>query len=115
MDMLLVKPNDFACHCGAEGQTRCDVVMQWALGQYKTTKEKLLDQAVWALHWQYGAAIDGIATDQWSRIDTKVWWDREEPFKTNIQCDDVLDGIAFTLKAYFDQFGEFAPYMKDEQ
>ena len=102
----MIKKDDFACSCGAEGKTRCAVVTDWALQHYKTTKEKLLTTAVYTLNWDYDAHITGIENDQWSRIDTATY---DKSFETHIQCDDLLDGVAFTLKAYFDRYGNVNP------
>jgi len=79
--------------------------MAWALNKANVAKEDLLTWAVYALNWGYGASITGIDNDQWSAISTETYG-KEDKFQTYIQCDDVLDGIAFTIKAYYDKFGE---------
>lgn len=61
------------------------------------------------LNWNYHASIDGIYADQWLGIASSTFGhpDGEEPaFGTFIQCDQAEDGLAFTLKAYYDKYGD---------
>lgn len=117
-DPLHVEPSDFACNCAADGKERCAAVMAWALDYLSTTngtiearpvaRENFLSHVVSYLNWQYNASITGIANDQWSRIDSETYrepGDEKPVFRTGIQCDSVEDGLAFTLKAYYDEFG----------
>jgi hypothetical protein len=131
---LDVKPRDFACSCGRragkdnKNVDRCEAIMKWALDHLSTdrngeiihgkvTKENLLTSVVYELQWAYGASITGIDCDQWCAISTSTHdathnketdgYDPVDPpkFTTYIQCDDVEDGLAYTLKAYYDEFG----------
>lgn len=92
----------FACSCSTEGKTKCAETLAWAYEKLHTTAEHFVTRVIFQLHWQYGAEITGIPTDQWSRVDTKTW--TGEDFDTHIQCDFVEDGLAFTLKAYDERF-----------
>ena len=125
---LSVAPDDFACRCSPESERRCDAIMAWALeflstdqgGEVhsgSTTRENLLTAAAYALSWTYRAQITGISADQWSIVTTSTYDavpdgdGRYQPvsppaFVTAIQCDTVEDGIAFTLRAYYEQFGK---------
>lgn len=116
--------HDFACSCGDEGKARCDAMMEWALNFLSTyengelapkptTRENLLTHVVYKLSWDYHAHITRIVNDQWSRVDSEGHFG-DDDFKTFIQCDRVEDGIALTLRAWYDRFGPKRPYPEDE-
>jgi len=107
-DTELVSTNDFACSCSDEGKKRCDRIRKWALDYLKATPEDFLTKAVHSLNWDYGATIEGILNDMWSRIDIKQWNHPkdEEPFNVSITCDRVEDGLAFALKVYHQKYGD---------
>lgn len=103
-----VAAKDFACRCGARERRRCDRVLKWAMKFLGIDeRERLMDAVVSKLHWDYGAEISRIGTDQWHGIWTEPYEDGG--FKTYIQCDRLLDGLAFTIRAYYDEYGAEKP------
>ena len=108
-----VKNPDFACSCTDEGKAECGAVVDWACQQlthaHRTvTRENLLTAVVFELAHGYRAAIQGIYCDMWCGISTDIYHPEgeTEEFSTFIMCDKVEDGIAYTLKAYYDKFGD---------
>jgi hypothetical protein len=97
--------------------------MAWALdylsrdkdGQphaHPVTRENLLSAVVYTLTGAYSASITGIDCDQWCLITAATYGynpAEDDGFATAIQCDDAEDGIAFTLKAFYDHYGPGRP------
>lgn len=130
-DALFVDVDDFACRCDDAVAARCDAIMAWALEHLSTgrggelqvgkvTRENFLTAFVYALNWNYRAQITGIANDMWSMVTTETYDAvRDEAgqyaplvpptLTTAIACDDVSDGLAFTLRAYYERFGDSRP------
>ena len=104
MNKLRVKGRDFACRCGDDGKARCASVMEWALKWMNTTPEDFVTRSIYELSWRWNATITGIPNDQWSAIVTERTG--EKPWHTYIQCDRIEDGLAFTLRAYYDKYGK---------
>jgi len=107
---LRVKRNDFACSCGEDGKQRCAKVRAWAMKRLEATPEDFLTKAVYDLSWRYNATITGIPNDQWSVITTDKSAKQKDGkygvvWGTYIQCDWIEDGLAFTLRAYYDKYG----------
>ena len=106
-----IEPFDFACRCSVEERERSDTVLAWAIEYLAASFSSLLTAAVVKLHIDYRAQIDGIWFDQWAAVNTTCLYEKDDAasFSTVIQCDRVEDGLAFTIKAYYDQFGDVRP------
>lgn len=104
---MKVKRDDFACSCGDEGKARCAKILAWAHKWLDATPENFLTKSIYELNWRWNASITGIPNDQWSAITTfKPKVGRAAEWGTYIQCDSVEDGLAFTLRAYYDKYGK---------
>lgn len=104
---LRVKRNDFACSCSDEGKARCAKVLAWAQRWAEATPENFLTRAIYELNWRWNASITDIANDMWSAIVTvKPEIGTSAEWSTYIQCDRLEDGLAFTLRAYYDKYGK---------
>ena len=110
-----VGPRAFACSCGDEAKAECAEVMDWALGylsqpKYPVTRENLLTQVVYQLAGWYEASIDSIPCDPggWCAVEASTWTPKggDPEFRTAIQCDRVENGIAYTLRAFYEKYGE---------
>lgn len=88
--------------------------MEWALDYLsnkhtKATPSNFLTLALYALEGRWHAALETCGVDQWFLLITSTYGhkDGDQPvFQTAIQCDNAEDGIAFTVKAYYDKFGD---------
>jgi hypothetical protein len=108
-----IKHDDFACRCTPKASAKAQAVLEWAyqhlskgtteMRPIQTDATNLLSHVVFTLEWNYRAMITMIPTDQWSAVATST---HDKKFSTYIQCDNVEDGLAYTLKAYYDKFGE---------
>lgn len=112
MKVPKIKRDDFACRCSDKEQARSQAVLEWAYENLsersiKVGPENLATFVAYALEIRYRASIDSIFCDQWCAV-TSSTGDMEEKskFHTFIQCDHVEDGLAFTLKAYYDKYGD---------
>ena len=109
--------HSFACTCSKKGKRLAAAYRAWAYkfldGSYNqpTVDGNFLDRVVQTLWWRYLASIEGIYTDQWSRVDTEGSGDA--PFKTMVQCDSVEDGLAYTLRHWHKRYPKGVP-MDDE-
>jgi len=118
--MRKVKLDDFACSCGDEKRLECAEIKQWAMDflshpNYRVTDADFVDQAIVYLNDSYQAQIVGIPSDQWFAIITQSEGDPLTNIRTYIQCDHVEDGIAFTLKAFYDHFGKNRILPEDDE
>jgi hypothetical protein len=120
--MREIKLNDFACSCGDDNKHECAEVRQWALeflssDNYRVTEAALIDGIVYYLSGYYRAQIVGIPNDPggWSAVEAQSQDEGEDNkgIETFIQCDQILDGFAFTLKAFHDHYGPKRPYKED--
>lgn len=103
-DPLAVAPNDFACRCSDKGKERIARIRAWAEERERVpvTDPLFLTRLIHDLNWNYRVSIEGIPTDMWSAIIAEG----PEEFKTWMQCDEILDGLIFVLRAAYDQFGD---------
>ncbi len=110
------KPGDrdyFACHCSPEGKHDCEELLQKVKDLLKSDSSNLLSNIVYSLEIDYKANITSIVADMWSKISSEthdfdpVTFEKIDPtFTTEIQCDDLEDGMAATWYAYYTKFGE---------
>ncbi len=121
--------DDFACKHGEDGPKECAEVREWAYkylstDKYPTTAENFLSKFMYNMLLAYHVEINFFA-DQWGGISCSNEYlkdpDRgnqkykdeiinefktKDTFTTFIQCDDFEDGLAYTLKAWIDHYGE---------
>jgi hypothetical protein len=110
------KPGDsnyFACHCSAEGKEQCALLLKEVKELLKANSSNLLSNIIYSLQFSYNARITSIHADMWSLINSETYdynpvtLQKKEPlFTTEIQCDDLEDGMAATWYAYYKKFGE---------
>lgn len=110
------KPGDrdyFACHCSPEGKQECEELLLKVKDLLKSDSSNLLTNIVYSLEIDYKANITSIVADMWSKISSEthdfdpVTFEKNDPtFTTEIQCDDLEDGMAATWYAYYTKFGK---------
>ena len=113
MSVVEVGPDYFACRCSDDSAAEVD----WIVGEAnrilgpKTTPESFLSHAVYVLEWAYRAEITGIACDQWCLVSASTYDRDVKPpaFSTGIECDAVEDGIAATIVAFYQRYGDKRP------
>jgi hypothetical protein len=126
--MRKIELNDFACSCGDHNKELCKEVKQWAFEflahpdypDHKITDSNFLSQVVYYLSGYYQGWITGIPNPGgWSAVEAessggKIGSKQNVDIKTYIQCDNVEDGIAFTLRAFYDFYGKMRVFTEDE-
>lgn len=107
---------DFACRCSEDGRTQCDELLQWAY-EFLSNRYHTITAADFLTAFCY--RMDGyraqweVHTDQWSAVVANTYdpgKEEGETFHTFVQCDRVEDGLAFTLRRWYDAFGEERPH-----
>lgn len=94
----------FACRCDADGEALIQRYTEWALEFLDCLREDLMSSIVFALLWRWRGHITGIDCDQWFGIAAETYGD--DKFVTWVECDNIEDGFVYTLRAFYDHFGE---------
>lgn len=100
----------FICTCSEEGiikagRLRREVRRLLAGGSLHLAPRPVrasnfLTMAVISLNWDFSGYITKIANDMWSKVNAESW-DKENPFRVRVQCDEVEDGIAAAWYAFW--------------
>jgi hypothetical protein len=106
----------FACSCSAENREKLKELREWAyaklsgptdqLREHRVTAENFLTAMIHYLNWQYWATIEGFPVDMWGAVEVGTYPRAKIKFNTYIQCDEFEDGLALTLKAFVEKFGD---------
>ncbi len=102
-------PTYFICTCSEEGKKEAKFVLNEVKKLLEADDSNLVTKIIYSLNWAYGAQITSIGCDMWCQIDSKTYkideTTKEPIFFTEIQCDQIEDGMATTWYAYYKKFG----------
>lgn len=119
MSVATIRELDFACRCSDDGIAQCDELLQWAYQflsnkHHTVTAEDFLTAFCYRMDNRYRAQWE-VHTDQWSAVVANTYdkgKEEGETFHTFVQCDNVEDGLAFTLRRWFNKYGEERPHAR---
>ncbi len=113
----------FACSCSPEHEAELKGLREWAYNelsnpkypQYACTAENFLSKFIYEMGGQYKVYEFEFPFDMWGAVVTSTAPRAATQFSTFIQCDNFEDGLALTLKAYREKFGDAKNELQKEE